>query len=117
MVTAEAALVLPVLVALTAALAGVVALGVVPVRLVDTAREAARLAARDEPAAAVERQALAAAPAGTRRRDTRDGDGWVAEAAVDVSTDLPLVGSLPAVGLSARAVSAAESPRGGGRNG
>ena len=56
MVTAEAAMVLPVLVALTAALAWVVTLGIAQVRLVDAAREAARLAARDEPAATVQRR-------------------------------------------------------------
>jgi len=117
MVTAEAALVLPVLVALTAALAWVVALGVVQVRLVDAAREAARLAARDESPAAVQQAALAAAPDGTQVRVHREGGSWVAEVAVDVSTDLPLVGSLPAVGLSARAVSAAEPSAAGGRSG
>ena len=108
MVTAEAAMVLPVLVALTAALAWVVALGVVQVRLVDTAREAARLAARNEPMEQVHRAAMAAAPEGSRLQVRRDDDQWVAEVTVQVGTDLPLVGSLPAVGLAARAVSAAE---------
>jgi hypothetical protein len=108
MVTAEAAMVLPVLVLLTAALAWVVALGVAQVRLVDAAREAARLAARNEPPQQVQRVALAAAPAGSRLQVHRDGDRWVADVTVQVTTDLPLVGSMPAVGLSARAVSAAE---------
>jgi hypothetical protein len=84
MVTAEAAMVLPVLVALTAALAWVVALGVVQVRLVDTAREAARLAARSEPVAQVQQAAMAAAPDGSRLRLHRDGDTWVAEVTVEV---------------------------------
>lgn len=113
MVTAEAALVLPVLVALTAALAWVVALGVAQVRLVDAAREAARLAARDEPATRVQQAALSGAPEGARVQVHRDGETWVAEVSVDIGTDLPLVGSLPAVGLSARAVSAAEPSAGG----
>ncbi len=108
MVTAEAAMVLPVLVALTAALAWVVALGIAQVRLVDAAREAARLAARDEPAATVQEAALAEAPDGSWLLLRRDGDTWRAEVRADVVPDLPLVGSLPAVGLSARAVSVAE---------
>ena len=65
----------------------------------------------------MQQAALAAAPDGTQVRVHREGDSWVAEVAIDVSTDLPLVGSLPAVGLSARAVSAAEPPTGGGPDG
>ena len=108
MVTAEAALVLPVLVALTVALAWLVALGVAQVRLVDAAREAARLTARDESAALVQQTALAAAPDGSRVDVHRDGDTWVAEVSADIGVDMPLLGVLPAVGLSASAVSAAE---------
>ena len=114
MVTAEAAMVLPVLVLVTAALAWVVALGVAQVRLVDAAREAARLAARNEPSDHVVQAALAAAPAGSRVRLHRDGDTWVAEVTAQVGTDLPLVGSLPAVELSAHAVSAVEPAVAGG---
>ena len=112
MVTAEAALVIPVLVALAAALAWVVALGVVQVRLVDAAREAARVAARGEAAAEVQQAALSAAPDGSTVRVYRNGDSWVAEVSVQVGTDLPLVGLLPAVGMSARAVSVAEPSSG-----
>lgn len=108
MVTAEAALVLPVLLALTAAMAWVVALGVAQVRIVDAAREAARLAAREEPAARVEQAALSAAPEGSSVRVHRVGGSWVADVDVDISAQLPLIGSLPPVGLSARAVSAVE---------
>lgn len=108
MVTAEAAPVIPVLVALAAALAWVVALGVVQVRLVDAAREGARMAARGEAAARVQQAALSAAPDGATVRVHRHGDSWVAEVTAEVGTDLPLVGLLPAVGMSARAVSAAE---------
>ncbi|HLK95987.1 MAG TPA: TadE family type IV pilus minor pilin [Nocardioidaceae bacterium] len=108
MVTAEAALVIPLLVALAAALAWVVALGVVQVRLVDAAREGARMAARGEAAAHVQQAALSAAPDGSTVRVHRSGDSWVAEVSVEVGTDLPLVGLLPAVAMSARAVSAAE---------
>jgi hypothetical protein len=117
MVTAEAALVLPVLVALSVALAWVVALGVAQVRLVDAAREAARLAARGEPDAEIQQAGLSAAPEGSTVRVNRVGETWVADVEVAVSTDLPLVGSLPAVVLSARAVSAAEAPIEGAADG
>jgi hypothetical protein len=110
MVTAEAALVLPVLVALTVAMAWMITLGVAQVRLVDAAREAARLAAREDSAGRVQQLVLSAAPEGSRVRVHRVGDSWVAEVDADLSTELPLIGSLPAVGLSARAVSAAERP-------
>lgn len=54
-VTAEAAVVLPVMVLLALALGSLVALGVSQVRVVDAAREAARAIARGEdPAAAVD---------------------------------------------------------------
>lgn len=112
MVTAEAALVIPVLVALAAALAWVVALGVVQVRLVDAAREAARVAARGEAVTEVQQAALSAAPDGSTVRVHRNGDSWVAQVSVEVGTDLPLVGLLPAVGMSAEAVSAAEPSSG-----
>ncbi len=108
MVTAEAAMVLPVLVALTAALAWVVTLGIAQVRLVDAAREAARLAARGEPSGAVQHAALAEAPTGSQLTVRRAGDLWEVEVRADVGADLPLVGVLPPVGLSARAVSVAE---------
>lgn len=108
MVTAEAAMVLPVLVALAAALAWVVALGVAQVRLVDAAREAARLAAREETRGEAEQVALAEAPDDARLRLVREGGTWRAVVVADVGADLPLIGALPAVGLSAEAVSAAE---------
>lgn len=117
MVTAEAAMVLPVLVALTAALAWAVALGVAQVRLVDAAREAARLAARDETPATVQQAALAEAPDGARLVLHREGDTWRAEVRAEVGADLPLIGSLPTIGLSAGAVSVAEPRAGGGHGG
>jgi len=117
MVTAEAAMVLPVLVALTAALAWVITLGVAQVRLVDAAREAARLAARDETRASAEQAALSAAPDGAEVLLVREGDTWRAEVVVDVAADLPLVGSLPAVTMSAQSLSAAEPGTAAGRDG
>jgi len=108
MVTAEAAMVLPVLVALTVALAWAVTLGIAQVRLVDAAREAARLAARDESPETVRDAALAEAPEGSRLVLHREGDTWRAEVRADVGAQLPLIGSLALIGLTARAASVAE---------
>ena len=65
MVTAETAVVIPVLVFLLALLLGVIGHGVDYIRVTDAARSAARLAARGETPHDVQRQALAEAPAGS----------------------------------------------------
>ena len=63
-VTAETAVAMPVLVALTAVLVWGVLVGAAQIRCVDAAREAARAAARGDPAGQVLGVARAAAPAG-----------------------------------------------------
>ncbi|VXC25334.1 TadE family type IV pilus minor pilin [Nocardioides sp. AX2bis] len=63
-VTAEAALVLPLLVAVTVALCWLLAVGAAQVRTVDAAREAARSAARGDDPGAVRDLALRVAPDG-----------------------------------------------------
>jgi Flp pilus assembly protein TadG len=65
-VTAETAVLLPVLVALTAVLLWGVLVGAAQIRCVDAAREAARAAARGDPAGRVVALAQAAAPQGAR---------------------------------------------------
>lgn len=65
-VTAEAALVLPVLVAVTVTLVWVVGVGVLHVRCVDAARDSVRALARDEPEAAVVAAAREMLPDGAR---------------------------------------------------
>lgn len=64
--TAETAVVLPVLVALTLGLVWLVALAVTQVRVVDAARETARAVARDEPAGTAEALGRRVAPEGAR---------------------------------------------------
>jgi hypothetical protein len=64
-VTAEAALALPGLAVVAAALVGLGHVGVAQLRCVDAARVAARLAARGESPAVVRARAEAAGPAGT----------------------------------------------------
>jgi len=65
MVTAETAVVLPVLVLLLTLLLATLSHAVDYVRVIDAARSAARLAARGESLSTVEQQALAEAPEGS----------------------------------------------------
>lgn len=107
MVTAETATVLPVLLALTVCLIWIISLGIAEVRCLDAAREAARLAARgdDEQARAVAAQAAPDDATVT----LAEADGLVtATVSVSARPDVPLLGHLPGVQLSARAVSAVE---------
>ncbi len=107
MVTAETAVVLPVLAAVTVTLVWLLSLGIAQVRCVDAAREAARLAARGDldSATAVAR---AAGPQGAVV-DISRSDGMVTvTVSVAARPDLPLLGHLPAVVLTASAVSAEE---------
>jgi Flp pilus assembly protein TadG len=91
MVTAETAVVLPVLMfVLAGAVAAVVVVGA-QLRCVDAAREGARAAARGEPAAVVAQLADAAAPDGAVSE--LDGDGETVR--VTVSATVSPLGPLP----------------------
>ena len=91
MVTAETAVVLPVLLlVLAAAVAAVVVVGA-QLRCVDAAREGTRAAARGEPAAVVRDLAGRAAPAGARVVVITDGD----TVTVTVSAPVAPLGPLP----------------------
>jgi hypothetical protein len=107
-VTAEAAVVLPVLVLVALGLAWVVALGVAEVRVADAAREAARALARGDPEAQGATLARQVAPGGARVLVTH-GDGLVR---VRVSAPVPgpggVLGFLPSFTASADAVAAEE---------
>lgn len=72
-VTAEAALVLPVLAAVTLALIWMLGLAVVQMRVTDAAREAARALARGDPEGEAAGLARTAAPGSTVRIDRADG--------------------------------------------
>lgn len=89
-VTAETAVVLPVLVVLTAVLAWLVGLGVGQARVVDAARETARALARGEDAAVSEQYGRRVAPEGARFSIARDGD----EVRVDVTAEVSAPGGL-----------------------
>ncbi|GAA0983794.1 hypothetical protein GCM10009562_34110 [Nocardioides aquaticus] len=107
-VTAEAALVLPLLVAVTAALCWLLAVGAAQVRTVDAAREAARSAARGDGPGAARDLALRVAPPGARV-DVALGS---AEVVVTVTGRVEgpggLVSWLPGATVEARAVARVE---------
>jgi hypothetical protein len=107
-VTAETAVVLPVLVALTLALGWLVSLAVTEVRVVDAARETARAVARDEsPGEAVQR-GRRVAPDGARFTVSSQGDSVVVSVRADVRGPGGLFRFLPGLPVTARAVAAKE---------
>jgi Flp pilus assembly protein TadG len=104
MVTAETAVVLPVLLlVLAAAVSGVTVVGA-QLRCVDAAREGARAAARGETVAEVTALANRAAPAGAHT-EVETGDDDVR---VTVSAEIAVLGPLP---LDVRVTAAAEARR------
>ena len=105
MVTAETAVVLPVLLFVLAAAVAVVALLGAQLRCVDAAREGARAAARGEPDAAVTRLVDRLAPDGAVVAVSADGD----EVRVTVTVHVAPLGPLPAaLPLSGTAVAVRE---------
>jgi hypothetical protein len=111
MVTAEAALVLPVLVLVLAAAIGALVVVGAHLRCIDAAREAVRAAARGEEQAAVVAVATAAAPDGARVDVTASGE------AVDVTVRAavaPLGALLWRVEVSATATARSEAGRADG---
>ncbi|MER5948921.1 TadE family protein [Streptomyces sp. NPDC001904] len=102
-VTAEAAVVLPVLVAFTMALVWAVVAASEQIRCVDAARTGARAVARQEPESAAVAAAREAAPRGARVEVRREGE------LVRVTVLARAAGPGPlGVELSAEAVAAAE---------
>lgn len=107
-VTAELALGLPVLCAVTLGLVWLLAVGAAQVRTVDAAREAARAVARgDDPAAAVT-LAERVAPEGVAVRVDVGGERITARAAGRIDGPGGLFDFLPGAEVSARAVAVAE---------
>jgi TadE-like protein len=108
MVTAEAAMVIPVLLLVTVALAWLVTLGIAQVRCVDAAREGARLAARGESSGIVTAAVRRAGPAGAEATVEESGPGVTVSVEATVVPDVPLLDRLPAVTLHADATSTVE---------
>lgn len=109
-VSAEAAVVLPVLVAVALGLVWLLSLAATQVRVVDAAREVARVAARGEPDGPAVAHGSRVAPPGTTFEVSRGGDQVRVRATVEVRGPGGLFGFLPGVLVGAEAV-AAEEPR------
>ena len=113
MVTAETAVLLPVLVVVLAAAVFVLACVAAQLECVDAARSAARAAARGEPTAVVTRTAARLGPADASV-DVGAGSEVAGTATVEVVVRAQVrpfgraLRGLPAVGVSARAVAAVE---------
>lgn len=113
-VTAEAAVVVPLLVAVAMALVWLVALAATQVRVVDAARETARAAARGESDDASTQRGRSVAPDGARIEISRGGGTVTVDVLADVQGPGGLLAFLPAVPVTSRAVAAEEPAAGGG---
>lgn len=106
--TAELALGIPLLVALTAGLVWMLAVGAAQVRVIDASREAARAVARGDDLAAAEAVALRIAPEEARVRIAQADGSVVVTTTARVSGPGGLLASLPGVTVAAEAVALAE---------
>lgn len=111
-VTAELAVGLPLLLAVTTGLVWLVAVGIGQVRTVDAARETARALARGDDVAAAQALGERVAPSGVRITVRRDGDRVVVRAQGRVDGPGGLFRSLPGAHLEAEAVAVAEDAEG-----
>ncbi len=107
-VTAEAAVVIPLLLAVTMTLVWLVALAATQVRVVDAAREAARAAARGESDATSLERGRQVAPDGARFEISRANGAVTVRVASEVDGPGGLLAFLPAVPVSSEAVAAEE---------
>lgn len=108
MVTAETAVVLPLLAALALALAWVVGVAAAQVRVVDAARETARAAARDESRSVAVSLGRQVAPTPARITVSDTGDAVVVDVVAPVDAPGRLLDFLPTVEVSSHAVAAKE---------
>lgn len=108
-VTAETAVVLPVLVALTLGLVWLLGLGVAQLRVVDAARETARALAREEPSAEAVDLGRRVAPTGAEFSITEEQGVVRVQVVAEVTPAAGLLGFLPAVEVDAEAVAAKEA--------
>lgn len=107
-VTAETAMVLPLLVAVTVGLVWLLSLGVTQVRVVDAARETARALARDEPADVAVGLGQQVAPKGARIKVTEASGTVIVRVTSEVSGPGGLFDFVPSVTVDAEAVALAE---------
>ena len=113
-VTAEAAVVLPVLLVVLAAALWVLASVSAQLGCVDAARAGARAAARGDDPAQVRTVSLALAPAGARVEVTSGPETVTVRVAAEVRPFGPALHRLPATRVSSRAIAHVEAALGGG---
>lgn len=106
--TAELALGIPLLVALTAGLVWMLAVGAAQIRVVDASREAARIVARGDDVASAEAVALRIAPESARVSIALGEGEVVVTTTARVSGPGGLLGSLPGVTVSSESVAVVE---------
>lgn len=107
-VTAELAMGLPLLVAVTIGLVWLLSVGAAQIRAVDAARETARAVARGDDVAAAVARGRRVAPAGAEVTVSSGGGQVVARATAEVEGPGGLFGFLPAVTVRSEAVAADE---------
>lgn len=107
-VTAELALGIPLLLALTVGLVWMLAVGAAQVRVIDASREAARAVARGDDTAVAESTALRIAPTGARVHIVQVGGEVRVTTRARVAAPGGLLGGLPGVSVSDEAVALAE---------
>ena len=106
--TAELALGIPLLVALTAGLVWMLAVGAAQVRVIDASREAARAVVRGDDVASARQVAARIAPDGAHVQVTVGGTEVVVTTSARVTGPGGLLGSLPGVTVAAEAVAVVE---------
>lgn len=107
--TAELALGIPLLIALTVGLVWMLAVGAAQVRVIDASREAARAVARGDDVTEAEALALRIAPGRARVRIEVGASQVVVTTSARVSGPGGLLASLPGVTVTADAVALAEA--------
>ena len=109
-VTAELAMALPLLLGVTLGLVWLLSLATAQVRMVDATREVARAVARGDDTSEALTRARNVAPVGAKLAVGTSGDRVVVSGTVRVDGVGGLLEVLPAVRLTAEAVSAREEP-------
>jgi hypothetical protein len=104
---------MPLIAAFTLVLLWMTSMAITEVRLVDTARDAARALARGEDEAAVQGFVSGTAPPGSQLRVTRHGADLTAEVTLSAQAPGWLLVPLPAIRLHASATTQAEPGLGG----
>jgi Flp pilus assembly protein TadG len=107
-VTAEAALVLPLIAVFAMAMAWLVALGISAVRVQDAAREAARVVARGESAPTGRSYARRVAPSGSTVSIRSEGGDVVVVVTAHVHAPGGLLAFIPGVAVHGRSVAVSE---------